>query len=318
MQKRILLLLAVLMGAVWLLLACQPGSKPVEDPTGVVTDPLPTNPLTGLVPDLARTPLMWVVDNHPSARPQDGFASADMIYEVPVEGGLTRFLFITASKAPGVIGPLRSARGYFTQLASEYNASIVHHGSSATFPQAIDLLGVQSIDLRDAASQPIWRDGGRTAPHNLYSGLSELVDYVERGKPKEYIGRRWLFSGTKPVLGQVTYISLIYPGGYTVEYRLGSEGSYIRMTDGVRVDFTLDNILVQQTSVRDGAEVSVDVCGTGTAYFFTRGQVFSGTWVKDTPAGPTIFCDVNGKEWELTPGKTIIHVVPVLTAVQYR
>lgn len=293
--------------------ACNPVPEPPDPP--IVEQPETLSPLTGTEP-YPGVPLLWVVDNHPQARPQDGIAVADIIYEVPVEGGMTRFLLLTTSKSSGIIGPIRSARGYFTLIAAEYNAPIMHHGESLSFAGAVDATAITHFDLTSTDSQPIWRDGGRTAPHNLYSDIAQANDFVGQSGGSEYAGRSWLFTSRLP--GTVKQISLQYPGGYSVGYLYTEANGYERTTAGTKEEYLVENILVQQTTVRDGAEVSVELLSSGPAYFFSKGQAHSGIWTKDSPSGATKFTGSKGEEWQLTPGKTIIHVVPILTTVQYR
>jgi hypothetical protein len=73
-----------------------------------------------------RRPLLIMIENHVDSRPQSGLSNADVVYEANSEGGITRFMGIfycnavrgAASKYD--IGPVRSARTYFLDLASEY------------------------------------------------------------------------------------------------------------------------------------------------------------------------------------------------------
>jgi Protein of unknown function (DUF3048) N-terminal domain len=51
------------------------------------------------------------IDNIAQARPQTGLSQADIVYVLPVEGGLTRLLAIFSSHPPPVVGPVRSAGG---------------------------------------------------------------------------------------------------------------------------------------------------------------------------------------------------------------
>src|ERR1700738_546696 len=61
------------------------------------------------VPSLNRV-LAVKIDNIVNARPQTGLTHADIVYVLPVEGGLSRFLAVFSSGYPPVIGPVRSAR----------------------------------------------------------------------------------------------------------------------------------------------------------------------------------------------------------------
>ncbi len=75
-----------------------------------------------------RRPLTVVIENHLDSRPQSGLSKADVVYEAVAEGGITRFLaiFYCANAAYSLegeydIGPVRSARTYFLDWASEYS-----------------------------------------------------------------------------------------------------------------------------------------------------------------------------------------------------
>ena len=72
-------------------------------------------------------PLLVVIENHEDSRPQSGLMRADAVYEAVAEGGITRFLGVYYCKAvEGApreydLGPVRSARTYFLDWASEYS-----------------------------------------------------------------------------------------------------------------------------------------------------------------------------------------------------
>ncbi len=82
-----------------------------------------------------RRPMAVVIENHLDSRPQSGLSRADVVYEVVAEGGITRFLAIFycgASASDITIGPIRSARTYLINWASEYgeNPLFVHFGGA--------------------------------------------------------------------------------------------------------------------------------------------------------------------------------------------
>jgi hypothetical protein len=75
-----------------------------------------------------RRPLIAMIENHSDSRPQSGLQNADIIYEAVAEGGITRFMGVFYCGATEMttdnkydIGPVRSARTYFLDLASEYS-----------------------------------------------------------------------------------------------------------------------------------------------------------------------------------------------------
>ncbi|MBU2591959.1 MAG: DUF3048 domain-containing protein [Patescibacteria group bacterium] len=74
-----------------------------------------------------KRPLMVMVENHENSRPQSGLSRADVVYESVAEGGITRFLGVYYCEATEPysgkydLGPVRSARTYFLDWASEYS-----------------------------------------------------------------------------------------------------------------------------------------------------------------------------------------------------
>lgn len=82
-----------------------------------------------------RRPITAVVENHADSRPQSGLSDADVVYEVVAEGGITRFLsiFYCGASADDIrISPIRSARVYLIDWASEYSKRpiFVHIGGA--------------------------------------------------------------------------------------------------------------------------------------------------------------------------------------------
>lgn len=97
------------------------------------TIPANQNLLTGLA-DLSETaigkrPVAVMVNNHEAARPQYGIAQADILYEIPVEGDITRLMALYAdyTKVPQIC-PIRSCRYYFPALSQGYDAFYVNWG----------------------------------------------------------------------------------------------------------------------------------------------------------------------------------------------
>jgi len=112
----------------------EPGEPVVAEPDPEDTEPEPEEPtetenrnmvpnvLTGIDTDeelLERRPFLISIDNHVGARPQSGLSRADLLYELPVEGGITRFLGVFWTQDVDKIGPVRSARHYHIDLVME-------------------------------------------------------------------------------------------------------------------------------------------------------------------------------------------------------
>ncbi|MGD8744369.1 MAG: DUF3048 domain-containing protein [Candidatus Woesebacteria bacterium] len=70
-----------------------------------------------------RRPITVIVENHEDSRPPSGLSRADVVYEIVAEGGITRFLavyYCGAAAEEVKVAPVRSARVYFIDYASEY------------------------------------------------------------------------------------------------------------------------------------------------------------------------------------------------------
>ncbi len=155
----------------------------------------------------SRRPLYVMIENSVDSRPQSGLNSADVIYEAVAEGGITRFgavFYCGVAARDTIVGPVRSARTHFINLASEYNYPLYTHvggancGSSdprtCTTDKRVQALeqinaygwgGVKGNDLNQFSIgfPTFWRDYerlGRTVAteHTMYSSTEKLWKYA--------------------------------------------------------------------------------------------------------------------------------------------
>ncbi len=140
-------------------------------------------------------PVAVMIENHTEARPQSGLTSADVVYEAVAEGGITRFeaLFL-CDTPPQVVGPVRSARTYFLDWLSEYNAFYAHvgganSGGSATQSKADALQQIKDYGIKDFdgitsnVSEGFYRDENRNPnvayEHTMYLDIERLRKYAK-------------------------------------------------------------------------------------------------------------------------------------------
>src|SRR5438270_580962 len=112
--------------------------------------------------EIHRRPLVVKVANDPGARPQTGIADADLIIELPVEGGLTRRSVVFQSKDAGAVGPVRSARQSDLNYLPTLHAILAHVGASESVtPEPATTERAPSVDYPGTGSGPvvILRDG---------------------------------------------------------------------------------------------------------------------------------------------------------------
>jgi len=138
-----------------------------------------------------RRPLAVMIENHQESRPQSGLSDADIVYEAVAEGGITRFMalfYCQASAFESILGPVRSARTYFLDWASEYNFPLYTHVGGANTAGPANALG-QISDYGWSAANDLnqfsigyptfWRDYerlGRTVAteHTMYTTTEKL------------------------------------------------------------------------------------------------------------------------------------------------
>src|SRR5699024_5897416 len=119
-----------------------------------------------------------MMDNQEKARPQSGLSEADMVFELLAEGDITRFMALYQNEEPEVVGPVRSAREYFFDIADGYDSLYVFSGAAN---DVFDELKKRDMDYLEAetteeSDQLFVREGLRKAPHNLYLQFPALFD----------------------------------------------------------------------------------------------------------------------------------------------
>ena len=110
-------------------------------------------------------------DNYVRARPQSGPQNADAVFEVLVEGGMTRFINFFYESDTSYHGPIRSARPTDPTVLRPLDGVLVASGATGgLIPEILDM-GVPVITDR---RPEYFRISSRRAPHNLYADTYKL------------------------------------------------------------------------------------------------------------------------------------------------
>lgn len=178
-----------------------PSRKALFDISGNATEACPLNgaKFTKVEKKIweTRRPLAVMIENHLDSRPQSGLSDADVVYETVAEGGITRFMamyYCQAAAFESILGPIRSARTYFLDWASEYNFPLYVHVGGANTPGPANALGQINTYGWSAANDlnqfsigypTFWRDYerlGRTVAteHTMYSTTEKLFAVGEK------------------------------------------------------------------------------------------------------------------------------------------
>lgn len=286
------------------------------------------------MPDgVARFPVYAVmIENSPDARPLSGLAAASLVFEAPVEGGITRFMAVYAA---GVdvpkIGPVRSSRKYFVDWAQEFGGVYAHVGGS---PEALDFL--RQADVRDlneiTNGRFFWRDNVRRAPHNAYTSTDLLRSFAAGAKKADSADfEAWHFKDSAPSEKHRTKTADLVIDFSTPTFRVAwtydpDRDEYLRRQGGQMqrdADGTVvraKNVVVFFTKVEviDGElRLHVITVGDGRALVSSGGHAVSATWQRDASNGRTRFYGNDGKEIELSAGPTWVEVASEGTPVRY-
>ena len=157
----------------------------VEETTEEVVDTGFISRLTGETmseEDASKRPVAIMIENTTDALPQYGLNSAGVIYECPVEGGLTRLMALFDDYS-GLeqIGNVRSCRPYYVYFAREFDAIYIHVGQSIHGEVLLDTGIVDDINALEgkAANITFFRTTEKKAPHNCYVSAESIDAGIE-------------------------------------------------------------------------------------------------------------------------------------------
>ncbi len=275
------------------------------------------SPFTGEpVPSLNRV-LAVKIDNITQARPQTGLTRADIVYVLPVEGGLSRFLAIFSSDYPPVIGPVRSAREDDLQLLRQFGRpAFAYSGATATLLPFIHRTA-RIVDLYAGIAGGYYRDNSRIAPYNLYARTRQLLKQAPRASRAHAIGFRF---GPPPPGGKVTRsASVSYPAASFRFTWSAAKGRWLVSMDGIPA-VTTDGgrlspatVVIQHTTVRTSRFLEygkpppyAESVGSGTALVLRDGKAWTTHWSRPAANGGTTFTTASGQRMTFAQGQVWI------------
>lgn len=270
-----------------------------------------------------------MVENMVDARPISGLADASLVFEAPVEAGITRMLAVySADTDVSEIGPVRSARPYYLDWALELHALFAHVGGS---PEALERIAQIAIDdLNEFAyGRYFWRSSRRSAPHNVYTSTSVLAEALEdvevAGDPDI---ERWIYKEDSPLeRSSSTGITVPFSTpAYEVMWQYNPETNlYLRYQAGEPhrdkngKTITAKNVAVVYTDIEVIDEVGrrrIRTVGDGRALVSIDGKTREAEWRKEGSKKRLRFFE-NGVEVLWNAGPTWIEIVPKTTKVVY-
>lgn len=347
-MKRSLLIVSVLLAAAFLI-SCAPEVKPPEassNPTPAPTlapTPVPTieitaaptpAPLTSFTTGLPfegeYKPVMVVIENSRAARPQLGLQTADVVYEVPVEGSITRFVCVFSDNVAEKVQPVRSARIPFIYLQGEWEGILMHFGAagrkksqwnreySVYGHKLYKKSGMVMDGLSGTWKNYFYRTKTAKAPHNVIGKpLNAVQLYNYEPTPPG-----WLFDKSHTYEAEnadtvnlpmctknKNFVSYSYDQDKSVYLRFMNKKAFISAETGKQVN--VKNIIVQHSTYKSSSGRKLwNLVGGGKAEFYINGKKIDGSWERESDNKKTVFLDSGGKQIILSPGNTWVHICP--------
>jgi hypothetical protein len=300
-------------------------------PTTTTTTTLPPSPLNGLgVADetmLDRRVIAVKIDNHRDARPQSGIQEAEAVYELLVEGGLSRFIALFHTVDSAYVGPIRSIRPTDPTLLKSLGAPMQISGGQAWVRSLVTRLGVEYMGEVPGGST--FRISSKSAPHNLYGDTALIRERADRlGYPDDPPPPVFVFGVPSEPSGTAERIQLSWSAGNDVFWEFDGR-QYLRFQgdnahrwldrEGEGGQITADTLVVLMArrytasprASESGSTVpALDTVGSGTALVFHDGVVIEGMWARSAIEEPFSLTTTSGDFLVVPPGRLWISVFP--------
>lgn len=284
------------------------GMGPAAKPPGKLASPFTGEPVTALSRVLAVK-----IDNIAQARPQTGLGEADIVYVLPVEGGLSRILAVFSSSYPRVTGPVRSAREDDLELLAQFGRPAFAYSGATPVLLPYIHRNARIVNLYAGTASGYYRDPSRVAPYNLYARTRQLLAQAPSASTAHDIGFRF---GPAPAGGRLaTSESVAYPAASFTFTWSAAKGRWLVSMDGTPAGTTdsgrlsAATVVIQHTTVRTSRFLEygsrppyAESTGTGTAVVLRDGEAYNAHWSRPTADGGTTFTTAGGQPMTFAPG----------------
>jgi hypothetical protein len=281
----------------------------------------------------SRPALAVKVDNLPAARPQYGLDAADVVYEEPVEGGLTRFIVIYQCRNEARIEPVRSGRIIDPEIVRQFGAHPLFGYAGGIQPAVTAIRSSSLIDVGfERVPSAYVRDPSRVAPHNLTTSTAALYAagarfHAPSSPPSPVFTYGSRPSGATPAASvQIGFayssVTWTWTPSVSAWARSYSDTGAATLGNGGRI--TATNVIVMKVVVYPSPYVEdptgahenlITLTGSGPAQIFRNGAVITGTWNRPSLTDNTRYLDTAGHVVKLNPGTTWVELVPTTIAV---
>ena len=316
----------------------EPVPEPEPEPEPEPVDPARMNPLSGreMTGEYRNLrPVAVMFNNLKAAQPQLGVSQADIIYEIPAEGGITRMVGVFQSMdGVGTLGSIRSTRSYYLEVALGHDALLVHAGGSPEAYQDIPNWGVDNMDgVRGGSdAQIFWRDAERKKTagyeHSLLTSGEKVQAYLDGGRYRTehqdgYTYTQAFAEDGTPADGTAAEQFKLHYTTYktgTFDYNADRKlymvgqygGAYTDGNSGEQVGVT--NVLVLETDIHQipgdkEGRLNVKMTGAGNGIYFCGGKCVPIQWSKADRNSQFVYRLTDGTHLTLGQGTSYVCIM---------
>lgn len=325
------ILLVLITALLFILTKKETNKAPENQKSEIETSTTTTTKAVQIVNEESKSrPYAIMVNNVDGARKlQSGLQDAYIVYEMMVEGGITRYLALFLDQNTERIGSIRSARHYYLDYALENDAIYVHHGYSPQAQSDWKTLGVDRIEVSESLTG--WRDKtvSKTYEYTLFTNIEKLSKGI--GSKRTTRNKELLLNYSVDSLNlkdidnskEANEVYIKYSNTTRNNYVYDRENKvYLRsVKDKEQTDYvtgkqlTVKNIIVYDVKYKTipgdtSGRQDIENIGTGSGYYISEGIAIPITWEKKSRSSATIYKTLDGKELIVNDGNTFIQIMP--------
>lgn len=304
-----------------------------NEPKNEIKEELPTKKLQIMDLNSNSRSYAVMINNHSSARVHHaGLQDAYLIYEIIVEGGLTRYMAIFKDQDTAKIGSVRSSRHYFLDYAMENDAIYVHWGWSPQAQNDISEYKINNINGLTWEGTYFYRDKSLNVSRE-HTGFTTM-EMLKKGASR--LGYRTT-SNEQPLLNYevdeidnsnlatipATTVTIKYSSSVTDKYVYDETNKVYKryvnnkehVDDVTKKQYTFKNIITYQvsnSSIKGDGKGRQDIAniGKGSGYYISNGVAVKINWEKTSRQSKTIYTYEDGTPLKVNDGNTFIQIQP--------